>query len=255
MVFYVDPAGIATPERAFNFRPGLDINIPLSDEMWNRHMDPWQRIVGRYNQGKSPAFTMGVMQPIERTPRPSLGAKVGGALKTLRSPAARIHQAGWHGVKSEMGIGVKSPFWRWAGRAFIGYSIYAGYQEGGIGGAVAGGVSHLASMYLFSAGMKVAGMGASMGAPVAAAAIGAGGIALGVSMASGQISPRDFVRPWVNQYMKKHAQLELATPVVDNFGTVATMRQRSLQAIQNSRINGRTALGNEAALSYQPYFR
>jgi hypothetical protein len=62
-------------------------------------------------------------------------------------------------------------------------------------------------------------------------------------------------RPWVHEYMKKHARLEMATPLIDQFGTVATMRQRSLQAINNSKINGRTALGAEGLLTYSPYAR
>lgn len=48
--------------------------------------------------------------------------------------------------------------------------------------------------------------------------------------------------------MKAARRLEMGTPIVDVFGTQATMRQRSLQAIQRSAISGRSALGMEAQL-------
>jgi len=47
--------------------------------------------------------------------------------------------------------------------------------------------------------------------------------------------------------------LELGAPIQDAFGTISTLRQRSLQAIQNTHVNGRMAFGNEAALLHSSY--
>ena len=47
--------------------------------------------------------------------------------------------------------------------------------------------------------------------------------------------------------------LEMGSPVMDQFGTISTLRQRSLSAIQNSHVNGRMALGNEAALLHRSF--
>lgn len=47
---------------------------------------------------------------------------------------------------------------------------------------------------------------------------------------------------------KQIGSLELGAPIQDPFGTISTLRQRSLQAIQNTHVNGRMAFGNEAAL-------
>lgn len=142
-------------------------------------------------------------------------------------------------------------FGRTLGRAFLGYSIYSGYQEGGVLGAVKGGVEHLMMTYAMGAAW---GAVAPFAGSVAAGVIGGSAIAAGVYFgAGGSIAP--FVRPWVKQHQRNFSNLELGTPVVDNFGTVSTMRQRSLAAIQNSKLGGRAALGNEGALLYTPYAR
>lgn len=137
---------------------------------------------------------------------------------------------------------------RWLGRGFIGLSAYHGYQEGGIAGAVVETGKHLASTYAMGAVIgalggvgTIAGVGAALGGGLAAGYFGTGG------------TGAPFVRPWTRDFARRHSALELGTPVVDNFGTVATMRQRSLQAIQNSKLSGRSALGNEAALLWTPY--
>jgi hypothetical protein len=72
-------------------------------------------------------------------------------------------------------------------------------------------------------------------------------------------SVASFVSPLFRGQMRehaiKHATLEMGAPAQDPFGTISTMRQRSIMAIQNSRVNGRTALGNEAMLLYSGYNR
>jgi hypothetical protein len=122
----------------------------------------------------------------------------------------------------------------------LGWGAYRGYQEGGVGGAIGGLAQETAMFYAFGALAKPAGV-----------ALGAGLLGAGMMMGALDIGPKQLMRPYVQEYMRKHAKLEMGTPVLDQFGTVATMRQRSLQAIQNSRVNGRTALGNEAQLLSQ----
>ena len=63
---------------------------------------------------------------------------------------------------------------------------------------------------------------------------------------------------WMNrdetyEYRRRNAAMDLGTPSIDPFGNNATIRQRSLSAIQNSRLNGRSMLGNEAFLYFKPY--
>jgi hypothetical protein len=55
--------------------------------------------------------------------------------------------------------------------------------------------------------------------------------------------------------MRNRRDLELGGPVMDQFGTLATMRQRSVAAIQNSKLNARSVLSNEATYTYRPYYR
>jgi hypothetical protein len=52
---------------------------------------------------------------------------------------------------------------------------------------------------------------------------------------------------------KQIGSLELGAPIQDPFGTISTLRQRSLSAIQNTHVNGRMALGNEAALLHSNF--
>lgn len=160
----------------------------------------------------------------------------------------------------------KKAAWRkgLAGRAlglgFTLYGAYEGYQQGGIGGAVKSVVQSTAESYLMGRALHLGSwMLRGTMSKVALPAVAAGlGVAALSSVASGQgfgQAFRPLARRALHEHMRKHAKLEMGTPVADDFGTVATMRQRSLQAIQESKINGRSALGNEALLMYQPYFR
>lgn len=173
-----------------------------------------------------------------------------------------FHAEGMAGVKMQFGFGkyasggkslLGKAFGRLAGPAFLGYSMYQGYQEEGIWGAVKEGVSQSAWAYGISAvlptALKVGGYGAAIGG----AAIGAG--LLGYSGISGRGMGATLFSPYVRDFKKKHQDLEMGTPNIDQFGTLSTMRQRSIMAIQNSKFNGRSALGNEALLMSQPYFR
>lgn len=52
------------------------------------------------------------------------------------------------------------------------------------------------------------------------------------------------------KYRNAVRETSFGTAANDSFGTMATMRQASLQAIQSSRLNGRSALGGEASLMH-----
>ena len=167
--------------------------------------------------------------------------------------ATGIHKSGVEFVKGELGL-IKGMGWfgKALGRGFLGASAYYGYQQGGVQGAVVETGKHLAMTYAMGAVLKAVGVGAGAGLAVGAGVATIGGLAAGYHFATGG-SIADAARPWMADHARRQAGLEMGSPIVDNFGTTATMRQRSLSAIQNSRLNGRTALGNEAALSYQPY--
>lgn len=139
---------------------------------------------------------------------------------------------------------------RLMGVGFLAHSAYEGYQEGGLGGAAKGVGSFLATNYALGAlGIPALGLAAA-GALVGGAAY-AGLSAAGV---------RGFGMPGlfksnVERWRAEHKSIALGTPVLDPYGTGATLRSRAVQAIQGSRINGMNALGNEASLLYSPYFR
>jgi hypothetical protein len=114
------------------------------------------------------------------------------------------------------------------------YFAYSGYKEGGIWGAIKGTGENIAATMAWNVGMDVLGVGANaafIAAPFVAA--GAGYYALGEAS---------------NKKLAKSRKVNMVSDVVDRFGTMATMRQRSLAMIQNSHLNGRITLGNEALL-------
>lgn len=125
--------------------------------------------------------------------------------------------------------------------AFLGYDAYKGYQEGGLGGAALNVAHGVAEQYAMRAAMSAV---APIALPLTALALTAGGL----------YANKRAIEVGEERY-RKHARLEMGTPIVDQFGTAATMRQRSVMALNNSRLNGMTALGNEAALMSRHYFR
>ncbi|RKZ06471.1 hypothetical protein DRQ25_13835 [Candidatus Fermentibacteria bacterium] len=121
------------------------------------------------------------------------------------------------------------------GPAFLGMSMYKGYQEGGVLGAAKEGAMEMAMWGAFEAGASV------LTNPVMIAAAGA--VAAGAGYyAVGQAS---------RKHRKRVRSLEMGGDLVDRFGTMTTMRQRSLSAIQRTHMNSRLALGNEALLLSQ----
>lgn len=177
-------------------------------------------------------------------------SRAGGAVRSYLG--SNVHRTGSRWAKEVYGVGVKGKM-RYLGYAFAGYTAYEGYQREGVRGAIKGLAQGAGEGYAMGAVWGAVGTGVkaglAVGAPVA-------GMAAFMSWTQGGPSPLQFLaRPYVREHMKKHAKLEMGRPVMDQFGTLSTMRQRSLAAIQSSKINGRSGLGNEATLMYRPYFR
>jgi hypothetical protein len=175
----------------------------------------------------------------------------GDALKSYAGTG--FHKAGAKEAREFLGLG-KGMSWmgRALGGGFAAYSMYQGYKKEGAWGATKALGETALQGYAWGVANYVAGGVLSSGLAVGAGAVAGG--ALG-SMAAG-INPLRFItRPLASAHAAKQARVNMGTPVVDQFGTVSTMRQRSLQAIQNSKVNGRNALGNEAGLMYSPYMR
>lgn len=147
--------------------------------------------------------------------------------------------ANFYGLARNMG-----KFGRVLGLGFLGWEAYSGYREGGAWGAAKNVGSSAATTYAIGA---ILGSGAVAGLAVA----GAGAMALG-----GMYAYDQFAKETGRQQAIQHARTEMGSGfVADPFGTAATMRRRSIMALQNSRLNGTMALGNEAALTYRPYWR
>ncbi|MBW1802321.1 MAG: hypothetical protein JRJ85_16525 [Deltaproteobacteria bacterium] len=165
---------------------------------------------------------------------------------------SKVHRSGVRWAKEAYGIGSKG-VGRVGGYAFAAYMAYEGYQQDGAWGAAKGLARGAAETYAMGA------VWGAIGAPVKAVGAVAATMLAGhafYNMAAGGPSPQQFLaRPYVREHQRKHAKLEMGRPVLDQFGSLSTMRSRSVSAIQNSKINGRTGLGNEAALMYRPYFR
>lgn len=118
-----------------------------------------------------------------------------------------------------------------------GFLAYQGFQKGGIMGDARGIGESVLGTAIFNTGAAALGS-AFTGATLGAATIGAA--AYGYYRFGEAVRGRG----------KRLREIEMGGPVVDPFGTGATMRQRSLAALQNTHINGRIAMGNEASLMH-----
>lgn len=127
-----------------------------------------------------------------------------------------------------------------AGLAFTGYFAYQGWREEGLWGAAKGVGESVVGNIAARVGVS---MLANPFGLAAAATVGAG-----VGMyALGEKS---------KEHVKSLKRTEFATTqMIDALGSAgaATMRQRSVMALQNTHINGRMALGNEALLMRTSY--
>lgn len=129
------------------------------------------------------------------------------------------------------------------GLAGVAFAAHRGYQENGIAGAIYEPAKDAALWGAARAGWT--GAKAVLGSPfvIGGAVLGAGAYA---GYKIGEAS-RDKA--------KRIRNVEMGADIIDRFGTMGTIRQRSLQALNNSHVNGRMALGNEAILMNSPYLR
>lgn len=165
------------------------------------------------------------------------GAMRQGALESFGyhfdKTSARKH---FFGIGSKTGFGVMKGL----GLPFTAVMAYQGYQQGGITGA-AGGVMESVAW----------GAGIRGGLHVAKAALGSTAMGATATVGIGAAAVYGHYRMNRNiiQHAKRLQQTEfVATNISDPFGTIATIRRRSLQALHNSGMNGRIALGREAQL-------
>ena len=146
---------------------------------------------------------------------------------------------GFMGRKAAGGVFAKGLLGRVLFPAMTAYSAYSGYKEGGI----------------FGAAKTVATDAAVWGALRAGATMLTNPIVLGAAAMAGAGYGAYRFGLAARERAAKTRNLEMGAEVVDMFGTLGTMRQRSLAAINNSRINGRSALGNEALIIAGQYRR
>ena len=174
-----------------------------------------------------------------------VGALARGGLKYASSGAGKFLKSGMHrrGARWAMegyGLGKgMSMFGRAMGLGFLGFEAYAGYQREGAWGAAKGAVTGAMYSYAFGAILG----SAALPVTLAAAAVGGGLMANKYLAGKGRST------------MVSHQRTEFGSGVSDQFGTVSTMRRRSVMALNQSRIGGGMGMGNEAMRQYQPYFR
>lgn len=118
------------------------------------------------------------------------------------------------------------------GPLFLGMSVRSGYQQGGVLGAAKEGIKEMALWGAFEAGAGILTNPITLGITGIFAA-GYGYYKLGETS---------------RKHRKRLRNLEMGADLVDRFGTMTTMRQRSLAAIQRTHLNGRVSIGNEALL-------
>ena len=121
------------------------------------------------------------------------------------------------------------------GLAFTAVSAYQGYKEGGIFGAA----KEVGIQYGYNVAFRAA-MNAFGGATSLP-------IATGLAVAYGTYK----FGQNAGRYGRKSENLSFNKGFIDEFGTAATMRQRSLQAIQNSHVNSRSLLGGEGEVIHR----
>lgn len=181
-------------------------------------------------------------------------AKPGMVYRTGRAMGESIPTASWNAMKhSAVGMGAKNTAkfagataWKSMGllgtvaAGYYGGFFAKGYKEGGVLGA-AGGV---AESILFQAGIRAAG-GALFNPFTLTVAAGA---AAGYGVYQ------------FGEAAKRHVQslnrLEFGGgQIMDALGSAgaATMRQRSVMALQDTHLNGRMAMGNEALLMHTSF--
>jgi hypothetical protein len=188
--------------------------------------------------GKEGLFSRSTLDPL---------IKKGSLMPTGRMAQARGYAAAFRNApKGATGAVARRAGMRALGPAYMAYSIGTGYKEGGVFGAVKSGLTTSAEFAVW--GMARHAAGALLGSAATPIALGVAAVA-GIGYGSYKALEHG------NKVRKRLRKLEMGGPVVDPFGTGATMRNRSLNALQNSQINGRSAFGSEAALMHVPTMR
>lgn len=174
----------------------------------------------------------------------------------------QIHAAGMAELKLTYGlskIDPKNPMTKVVkglGLGYLGYRAVSGYREGGIAGAAGNVAMGAAENYAFGAALKILGLtsGGLLAGGAAAGTI-AGGLLSMEAARQGTSVGAMMSRPYVREHMKRRAKLEMGSPIQDSVGMVSTMRQRGIQAMRQSKITARSALGMESSRRYIPYLR
>lgn len=153
----------------------------------------------------------------------------------LRVQGAALRQLGVRGsLKTIRGAGLG----RILGAALIGVDAYMGYKEGGIGGAA----KSLAESGMIWGGMKAAGViigGTAVSVATGVAAVGIGAYAWGEA---------------ATDYRKRLEGSELIPrDAINTIQGAYTDRARAMDALNNSALNARMSIGNEAKLLHSTY--
>lgn len=181
-------------------------------------------------------------------------AKPGMVYRTGRAMGESIPTASWNAMKhSAVGMGAKNvakftaaTAWKSMGLLGTGFVAYKGgfFAEGYERGGIVGGAAGIAESILFQAGLRAAG--------------GAIFNPFTLTLAAGAAAGYGVYR--FGEAAKEHVQslnrLEFGGgQIMDAIGSAgaATMRQRSVMALQDTHLNGRMAMGNEALLMHTSF--
>ena len=122
-----------------------------------------------------------------------------------------------------------------ANLAYTGYTMYQGYQDNGVLGA---GYAAGESVFYSSLGRLAFTYAPTVATIGAVAGAGYAGYQVGEAM---------------QEKMRSLRRIEFGDNIAMRSAGAATTRQRSVMALQNTHLNGRMALGNEAMLIHNPY--
>lgn len=169
--------------------------------------------------------------------RGGVGA-VGRGLKAYGGTA--MHKRGMRWLREGYGLGAgQKMLGRMLGLGFLAYSFMEGYQREGLWGGVKEAATGAAYSYAF-------------GAVLGSAAIPLMG---GAAVVGGAVGLQTFMNKKGESYSRRQKSLEMGGTINDMYGSVATMRRRSIMSLNRSKIGGGMGIGNEALRQYQPYFR
>lgn len=192
-------------------------------------LNPWATNIGSRNLGLNMARAMKYNGPV------AAGAA---GFKTL---TRGLSQASW-GERAMFGA---STLGKGIPLALTAMGAVQGYRSGGVIGAAKGVAVNTMITFAMSAGLRAA---ASIGG--AAVAVAAP-LAITAAAGYGTYKALEFG----NARIKRARRLNMGHAIMDPFGNGATMRQRSLQALQMSQVNGRSAFGREGEMMHLPYLR